>query len=141
VDEDYAKKFGNEQRTGKLAGVFAALAVFISCLGLFGMASFMAEQRVKEIGVRKVLGAGVFDHCRLLSGDFVTLVCIALPIALPVSWYGMHRWLESYEYRSGLSWWIFAGTALAALLITLLMVSLQAVKAALANPIDSLRSE
>jgi putative ABC transport system permease protein len=141
VDEDYAKKFGNEQRTGKLAGVFAALAVFISCLGLFGMASFMAEQRVKEIGVRKVLGAGVFGICRLLSKDFVALVGIALLIALPLSWLGMHRWLESYEYRSGLTWWIFAGTAVAALLITLLTVSVQAVKAAMANPIDSLRSE
>jgi putative ABC transport system permease protein len=141
VDEDYAKKFGDEQRTGKLAGVFAGLAVFISCLGLFGLASFMAEQRVKEIGVRKVLGAGVFGLCRLLSRDFVSLVCIALLIALPVSWYGMHRWLESYEYRSGMSWWIFAGTAVAALVITLLTVSVQAVKAAMANPIDSLRSE
>jgi putative ABC transport system permease protein len=141
VDEDYATKFGNEQRTGRLAGVFAALAIFISCLGLFGMASFMAEQRVKEIGVRKVLGAGVFSLCRLLSKDFVVLVGIALVIALPLSWLGMHRWLESYAYRSSLNWWVFAGTAVAALLITLLTVSVQAVKAALANPIKSLRSE
>jgi hypothetical protein len=141
VDEDYAKKFGDEQRTGQLAGVFAGLAIFISCLGLFGMASFMAEQRVKEIGVRKVLGAGVFSLCRLLSKDFVVLVGIALLIALPLSWFGMHRWLESYQYRSGMSWWIFGATAMAALLITLLTVSVQAVKAAMANPIDSLRSE
>ena len=141
VDEDYAKKFGDEQRTGQLAGVFAGLAIFISCLGLFGMASFMAEQRVKEIGVRKVLGAGVFSLCRLLSKDFVVLVGIALLIALPLSWFGMHRWLEGYTYRSGISWWIFPLTAAAALLITLLTVSVQAVKAAMANPIDSLRSE
>jgi len=141
VDEDYAKKFGDEQRTGQLAGVFAGLAVFISCLGLFGMASFMAERRVKEIGVRKVLGAGVFSLCRLLSRDFIGLVSIALLIALPLSWFGMHRWLESYQYRSGMSWWIFGATAVAALLITLLTVSVQAVKAAMANPIDSLRSE
>ena len=141
VDEDYAKKFGDEQRTGQLAGVFAGLAIFISCLGLFGMASFMAEQRVKEIGVRKVLGAGVFSLWGMLSKDFVVLVGIALGIAIPVSWYGMHRWLEGYTYRSGLSWWIFPLTAAAALLITLLTVSVQAVKAAMANPIDSLRSE
>jgi putative ABC transport system permease protein len=141
VDEDYARKFGDEQRTGQLAGVFAALAVFISCLGLSGMASFMAEQRVKEIGVRKVLGAGVFSLWGMLSKDFVVLVGIALGIAIPVSWYGMHRWLEGYTYRSGLSWWIFAVTAAAALLITLLTVSVQAVKAAMANPIESLRSE
>ena len=108
---------------------------------LFGLAAFSAEQRVKEIGVRKVLGAGVFSLCRLLSKDFVVLVGIALLIALPLSWLGMHRWLESYTYRSGLSWWIFAGTAVAALTITLLTVSVQAVKAAMANPINSLRSE
>lgn len=141
VNETYAEKFGNEQRTGRLAGVFALLAVFISCLGLFGMASYVAEQRTKEIGVRKVLGAGVFSLWGLLSRDFVVLVGIALLIAIPVSWYGMHRWLEGYTYRSGLSVWIFLLTGVAAILITVLTVSVQAVRAAMVNPVKSLRSE
>jgi len=141
VDEAYAEKFGNEQRTGRLAGIFSLLAIFISCLGLFGMASYVAEQRTKEIGVRKVLGAGVFSLWRMLSKDFVVLVGIALLIAVPLSWYGMHRWLEGYPYRSGLSFWIFAVTGVGAIVITLLTVSVQAVRAAMANPINSLRSE
>ena len=141
VDDQYAHKFGDEQRTGKLAGIFAMLAVFISCLGLFGMASYMAEQRTKEIGVRKVLGAGVFNLWRLLSKDFVVLVGISLLIGMPLAWYGMHRWLEGYEYRSGIAWWIFVLTGIAALAITLLTVSIQAIRAALANPIKSLRTE
>jgi putative ABC transport system permease protein len=141
VDDSYAQKFGDEQRTGKLAGIFALLAIFISCLGLFGMAAYMAEQRTKEIGVRKVLGAGVFHLVRMLSKDFVVLVGIALLIAMPLSWYGMHRWLLGYDYRSGMAWWIFAATGAAALAITLLTVSVQALRAAMANPVDSLRSE
>ena len=141
VDDEYAKKFATEERIGKLAGCFAGLAIFISCMGLFGMASFMAEQRVKEIGVRKVLGASVFGLWRLLSKDFVTLVLISLFIAMPVALYFMHSWLQYYTYRAELSWWIFLVTALGAVMITLLTVSFQAVKAALANPIKSLRSE
>jgi len=141
VDKAYAEKFGDEQRTGRLAGIFSVLAIFISCLGLFGMASYVAEQRTKEIGVRKVLGAGVFGLCGMLSRDFVMLVSIALLIAMPLSWYGMHRWLEGYTYRSGIAWWIFPLTAFGAMGITLLTVSVQAVKAAMANPIESLRSE
>ncbi len=141
VDEDYAKKFENEERIGKLASCFAGLAIFISCLGLFGMASFMAEQRTKEIGVRKVLGATVFNLWQLLSKDFVQLVIISLLIATPVSWYFMHSWLQSYEYRTGITWWIFAVAAIGALVITLLTVSYQSIKAALANPVRSLRSE
>ncbi|MGN6398478.1 MAG: ABC transporter permease [Mucilaginibacter sp.] len=141
VDEEYAKKFGNEERIGKLASVFAGLAIFISCLGLFGMASFMAEQRVKEIGVRKVLGATVFNLWRMLSTDFVILVGIALIIATPIAYYFMHNWLQKFTYRSGITFWIFVFTAAGALIITLLTVSYQSIKAALMNPVKSLRSE
>jgi putative ABC transport system permease protein len=141
VDEEYAKKFATEERVGKLASSFASLAIFISCLGLFGMASFMAEQRIKEIGVRKVLGASVFGLWRLMSKDFVVLVIISLLIAIPVAYYFMHGWLQNYTYRAELSWWIFAVTAAGAIIITLLTVSYQSIKAALANPVKSLRSE
>jgi putative ABC transport system permease protein len=126
---------------GKLAGVFAVLAIFISCLGLFGMASFTAERRTREIGVRKVLGASVFTLWRLLSKDFVALVFIALIIAAPVAYYFMHNWLQDYHYRINMSWWVFALTCAGALLITLLTVSYQVIKAALTNPVKSLRSE
>ncbi len=141
VDQDYAKKFGNEERIGKLASCFAGLAIFISCLGLFGMASFMAEQRIKEIGVRKVLGASVFNLWGMLSKDFVLLVVISLVIASPVAYYFMHNWLQNYQYHSAMAWWIFAVTAIGAMAITLLTVSYQSIKAALANPVKSLKTE
>ncbi|MBC8112346.1 MAG: ABC transporter permease [Verrucomicrobia bacterium] len=141
VDEDYAKKFGDEERIGKLAGVFAGLAILISCLGIFGLASFTAEQRTKEIGVRKVLGATVRDLWMLLSKDFMRLVLISLLISMPVAYYFMYKWLTSYPYHSELSWWIFAVSGIGALAITLATVSFQAVKAALANPVKSLRTE
>jgi len=141
INDEYARKFSDEERIGKLAGVFAALAIFISCLGLFGMASFVAEQRTKEIGVRKVLGATVADLWGLLSKEFVLLVFISLLIASPLAYYFMHSWLQTYEYRTDLSWWIFAVAASGALLITLCTVSFQAIKAALANPVKSLRTE
>jgi putative ABC transport system permease protein len=141
VDEDYAKKFNTEERTGTVATAFAVLAIFISCLGLFGMASFMSEQRTKEIGVRKVLGASVFSVWKLLSGEFVMLTIIALLIATPLAYYFMHKWLQNYSYRTELSWWIFAVTALGVLIMTLLTVSFQSIKAAVANPVKSLRTE
>ena len=141
ADEEYGKKFAAEVRIGKLARFFAALAILISSLGLFGLASFTAEQRTKEIGVRKVLGATVFNVWRLLSKDFVMLVIISLLIAVPTAYYFMYNWLQSYEYRTELSWWIFAGAGVGALSITLLTVSFQAIKAALANPVKSLRTE
>ena len=141
VDEEFARKFSDEERIGKLSSFFSILAIFISCLGIFGMASFMAEQRVKEIGVRKVLGASTFSLWRLLSKDFVKLVLISLLIAIPAARYFMHNWLQNYQYRTGLSWWIFVAAGLSALVITLLTVSFQSVKAALANPVKSLRSE
>ncbi len=141
VDEDYAKKFDNEKRVGKLANIFAALAIIISCLGLFGLTSFVAEQRKKEIGVRKVLGASVFNVWSLLSKDFVSLVIISFIISVPLSFYFMHTWLQNYQYRADLSWWIFAAAGVGALAITLLTVSFQAIKAAIANPVKSLRTE
>ncbi len=141
VDEEYAKKFVVEERVGKLASFFAALTIFISCLGIFGMASFLAEQRVKEIGVRKVLGATVFSLWRLLSKDFVLLVLISLVIASPLAFYGMHKWLQNYEYRANLSWWIFGVAGMGSLTLTLLTVSFQAIRAATANPVKSLRQE
>ncbi len=141
VDEEYAKKFAGEERIGKLSSFFAILAIFISCIGLFGMASYMAEQRIKEIGVRKVLGASVFNLWKLLSKDFVELVIISCLVATPVSYYFMSAWLQNYSYRSTMPWWIFAVAGMSALLITLLTVSYQSIKAALANPVESLRSE
>ena len=141
VDEIYGKKFAAEVRVGKLASCFAVLAIFISCMGLFGMAMFMAEKRVKEIGVRKVLGASVFNLWKLLTWDFAMLVIISLVIAIPLSYYFMHNWLQSYEYRASLSWWIFAGAALGALVMTLLTVSYQGLKAATSNPLKNLRTE
>ncbi len=141
VDEEYAKKFGDEERIGKLAAVFAMLAIFISCLGIFGLAAFTAAQRTKEIGVRKVVGASVFNLWQLLSKDFILLVFISFLIASPISYYFMHNWLQHYEYRTAIQWWIFGMVCLGALLITLITVSFQAIKAAIANPIKSLRTE
>ncbi len=141
VDQEYAKKFGNEERVGTLASSFASLAIFISCLGLFGMASFMAEQRIKEIGVRKVLGASVFNLWQLMSKDFILLVIISLVIASPIAYYFMHNWLQNYQFHAEMAWWIFALTAIGAMAITLLTVSYQSIKAALANPVKSLKTE
>ncbi|WP_152268410.1 ABC transporter permease [Agriterribacter humi] len=141
VDEEYATKFSNELRIGKLAGIFAALAILVSCLGLFGLASFVAAQRTKEIGVRKVLGASVFNVWNLLSKDFIMLVTLSFLIAFPLAYYFMHNWLQNYEYRTTISWWVFASAGIGALLITLATVSFQAIKAAVANPVKSLRTE
>jgi len=141
TDEEYAKKFSNEVRIGDLVSLFAVLAVFISCLGLFGLASFVAEQRTKEIGVRKVLGASVLNLWQLLSKEFVMLIVISLLIAIPIASYFMHNWLQNYHYRTGISWWIFVVAGAGALGITFLTVSFQAIKAALANPVKSLRTE
>jgi len=141
TDEEYAKKFSDEERIGKLASVFAILAIFISSLGLFGLASFVAEQRTKEIGVRKVLGASVLNLWGMLSKDFVKLVVISCALATPISWYFLDGWLQGYKYHTGISMWIFLVACMGALVITLLTVSAQAIKAAIANPVKSLRSE
>lgn len=141
VDQEYALKFAAEERISKLASVFTGLAILISCLGLFGMASFMAERRTKEIGIRKVLGASVTNLWGLLSGDFVVLVLISCLLATPIAWYTMDRWLEKYTYHTEISWWVFVIASVATLAITLLTVSYQAIRTALLNPVKSLRGE
>jgi putative ABC transport system permease protein len=141
VNEEYARKFSDEERIGKLASFFAVLAIFISCLGISGLASFVAEQRTKEIGVRKVMGASVMNLWGMLSKDFIRLVVFSLMLAMPIAWFLMSHWLEKYQYRSTISWWIFAAAGVGALTITLLTVSFQSIKAALTNPVKSLRSE
>jgi len=141
VDEAYGKKFKSEERIASLASVFTALAIFISCLGLFGLASFVAEQRTKEIGVRKVLGASISQLWLLLSKDFITLVVISLLVASPLAYYVMSQWLLKFNYRTTVSWDVFAIACFGALIITLITVSFQAIKAAIANPTKSLRTE
>lgn len=141
IDEEYGTKFANEQRVAKLTSLFAMLTIFISCLGLFGLATYMAANRVKEIGVRKVLGASTGSLAGLLSKDFIKLVMIAFVIACPIAWWAMNNWLSAYPYRTSMEWWLFLLTGAIALAIALLTVSVQAIKAALANPVKSLRSE
>ena len=141
ADEEYAKKFNYEELVGNLALIIAVLAIFISCLGLFGLASFTAEQRIKEIGVRKVLGASVLNLWQLLSKDFVILVLIACAIAIPVAWYFMNDWLKPYDYKISIGYGVFVLVVLLAIAITLITVSLQAIRAAVANPVKSLRTE
>lgn len=141
ADVEFGKKFAIEERIGKLATFFAGLSIFISCLGLFGLASFMAEQRTKEIGVRKVLGASVANLWSLLSKDFILLVMVAFGLATPLTWYLMNDWLDQYAYRTTISWWIFVASGAGTLLVTLLTISYQSIKAALMNPVKSLRSE
>jgi len=140
-DDQYAYKFGSEERVSSLATFFAAFAIFISCLGLFGLAAFTAEQRTKEIGVRKVLGASTVNLWGLLSRDFIALVALSFLIAIPLASYAMNKWLENYPYHTKISSWIIVATAAGALLITLATVSIQTIKAALSNPVKSLRSE
>ncbi|WP_245576532.1 ABC transporter permease [Flexithrix dorotheae] len=141
ADKQYAKKFNNEVRIGKLSSVFSILAILISCLGLLGLSSFTAEKRTKEIGIRKVLGASTITLWKLLSKEFIILVILSCIIAIPFVLYFSGKWLENYEYRTNIPWWIFAYASLGAVLITLLTISYQAVKAALMNPVKSLRSE
>jgi ABC-type antimicrobial peptide transport system permease subunit len=141
IDADYAQKFEDEKRMGTLAGIFAGLTIFISCLGLFGLATFMAENRIKEIGIRKVLGSSVAGIVQMLSREFLILVGIALIVACPLAGWAMHHWLQDYEYRVSLSWTVFALAGSLSFLIAILTVSFQAVKAAVANPVRSLRTE
>jgi putative ABC transport system permease protein len=141
VSQEYAAKFATEDNIGRLAILFTTLAIIISCLGLFGLASFVAEQRTKEIGIRKVLGASVPNLWKMLSGEFVTLVIVACLIAVPTSYYFLSNAISRYDYRTDIAWWIFAAASGGALIITLATVSFQAIKAALANPVNSLRTE
>src|SRR5690606_419750 len=141
IDEQYAQKFESEERVASLRSVFTVLAILISCLGLFGLASFVAEQRTKEIGVRKVLGASVMNLWKLLSQDFLVLVVIAIVIASPLAYYFMGNWIQKFTYRTDISWWVFLFAGLGAIIITLITISFQAIKVATANPIKSLRTE
>ncbi|HEY4966804.1 MAG TPA: FtsX-like permease family protein, partial [Puia sp.] len=141
VDEEYANKFIAEERIGKLSAIFATLAIFISCLGLFGLASFVAEQRSREIGLRKVLGASVFNLWSLLLRDFIVLVALACLISGPVARMVLNNWLTHYTYHTQISWWIFAAAGLGAMGITLMTVSYQALKAAFTNPVKTMRAE
>jgi putative ABC transport system permease protein len=141
MDDDFSKIYTAEQQTGKLFITFAVFAIFIGCLGLFGLVTYAAEQRTKEIGVRKVLGASVGGIVTMLSKDFAILVLIASVIAIPIAWWAMYEWLKSFAYRIDVSWWAFLVADVAAILIALITVSFQAIKAAVANPVKSLRTE
>lgn len=141
LDESFDRMYRDEQRIGKVAFSFSFLAILIACLGLFGLATYMAEQRTKEIGIRKVLGASVSGIVQMLSKDFVKLVLIACVFAIPLAWWAMSQWLQNFAYRVSIGWWVFAAAAVIALIIAVLTVSSQAVKAALSNPVKSLRTE
>lgn len=141
VDEDYAKKFTDEKRTAVLAAFFSGLTIFISCLGLFGLATYMAETRIKEIGVRKVLGASVTGITFLISKDFLRLVLIAFLVAAPVAFWSMYTWLKNYSYRVAIHWWVFVLAGAVSFFVALGTISYQAIRAAIANPVKSLRAE
>jgi len=141
LDENFNRLYTSEQKQSTLFTIFAGIAILIACLGLFGLSAFAITQRIKEIGIRKVLGANTSSIVQLLSKDFLKLVAIAAVIAFPIAWYAMHNWLNDFAYRTGIPWWIFAVAGLLAALVALLTISFQAVKAALANPVKSLRNE
>jgi len=141
VDQEYQQLYRNEQIINKLADIFAMLAIFISCLGLLGLAMFTAEQRLREIGIRKVLGAKISSLFMLLSSEFILLIGIAIAIALPLAWYATSGWLQSFAYRAPLDWWVFAISALLIIIIALVTTSFQILRAALANPVKTLRGE
>jgi putative ABC transport system permease protein len=141
LDDAFEDMYRTEQRIGKLALTFSVLAIFIACLGLFGLATYMAQQRVKEIGVRKVLGASVFNIVQMLSSDFIKLVALSAVISFPLSWWAMHSWLQDFAFRTTLNWWVFALAGLTGLIIALATISFQAIRAAIANPVKSLRNE
>jgi ABC-type antimicrobial peptide transport system permease subunit len=141
VNEALNESYRDDKRTARIILLFAGLTVFVGCLGLFGLAVFKAEQRIKEIGIRKVLGAGVASIAALLSKDFLRLVIIATIIAVPPAWYVSNRWLQGYAYRINMDWWVFALVAAGVLIIAFLTTGVQSVKAARSNPIKSLRTE
>ena len=141
LDSEFQKNYDAENRLASIVGYFTAIAILISCLGLFGLATFSAEQRIKEIGVRKVLGASTVSIITLLSKDFLKLVAISIIIASPVAWWAMHQWLENFTYHVSITWVVFAITTVAALFIALTTISVQAIRAALANPVKNLRTE
>ncbi|MBC7868043.1 MAG: FtsX-like permease family protein, partial [Gloeobacteraceae cyanobacterium ES-bin-316] len=141
LDERFANTHKAEQKIGQIMGIFAGLTIFVACLGLFGLAKFTAQQRTKEIGVRKVLGASVMQISNMLSKEFLRLVLLACIIAFPIAWWAMNKWLQDFAYRINIGWYVFAIAGFAALFIALLTVSFQAIKAALTNPVKSLRTE
>ena len=141
LDEKIESFYKQESQLSSLYKVFAILAIFLSCLGLYGLASFMAVQRIKEVGIRKVLGASVSHVIYLFSKEFIILIAIAFVIASPIAWYFMNNWLQDYVYRINISWWIYVAGAFIAMIIALMTVSFQAIKAAIANPVKSLRAE
>ena len=141
MDDDFNHLYRSEQNTGQIFMSLAFFAILIACLGLFGLVTYAAEQRTKEIGIRKVLGASILDIINMLSLDFLELVALATVIAIPLAWWGIDSWLQSFAYRTNVSWWIFAAAALLAILITVTTVSFRAVRAAMMNPVTSLRSE
>jgi putative ABC transport system permease protein len=141
MDNDFNNLYHAEQQTGKLFITFAVFAIFIACLGLFGLVTYAAEQRTKEIGIRKVLGAGVGRIVTMLSKEFVRLVLIASCIGFPVAWWAMDQWLQSFAYRTHISWWVFVIAGCTTITIALVTISFQAIKAAIANPVESLRAE
>jgi ABC-type antimicrobial peptide transport system permease subunit len=141
LDDKVASFYKQENQLSQLYKIFAAIAIFLSCLGLYGLASFMAVQRIKEVGIRKVLGATSANIVYLFSKEFIILISIAFLIATPLAWYFMNKWLQDYAYRIDISWWLFAGGGLAAIIIALATISFQAIKAAIANPVRSLRTE
>lgn len=141
VNEEYAQKFSDEERMGKFATIFAILTIFISCMGLFGLATYMAENRIKEIGIRKVLGASVSNITKLLAADFLKLVFIAIVIASPLAWWFMHNWLSDYPYHVNIQWWVFVLAGFLSVTIAIVTVSFQSIKAALTNPVKNLRTE
>jgi ABC-type antimicrobial peptide transport system permease subunit len=141
LDDKIASFYKQENQLSQLYKIFAAIAIFLSCLGLYGLASFMAVQRIKEVGIRKVLGATISNIVYLFSKEFIILIAIAFAIAAPIAWYYMHQWLQDYAYRINISWWIFVAGGVASILIALVTISFQAIKAAIANPVKSLRRE
>jgi putative ABC transport system permease protein len=141
LDDDYAGMFRQEERIGTLATVFSSLAILISCIGLFGLASFATIQRTREISIRKVLGASVFSLWKMLLKDFLLLVVVAVVLGIPIAWFLSSKWLQQYEYRTDLSWMIFLLTGLIAICITIVTVSFETLRAALANPVRALKSE
>ena len=141
LDDAFDNMYREEQRIGKIAISFSVLAIFIACLGLFGLATYMPEQRTKEIGVRKVLGASVTGIVALLSKDFLKLVGISILIASPAAWWIMNKWLQDFAYRTNISWTVFVITTITALVIALITISFQAIRAAIVNPVKSLRTE
>jgi putative ABC transport system permease protein len=141
LDEDIQKQYAEEKTFEKISNSFTVLAILISCLGLFGLAMFTAQQRIKEIGIRKVLGASVTGIVSMLSKDFLKLVFIAVLIASPLAWWAMHKWLQDFAYKINIGWWVFLLAGMIALFVAFITVSFQAVKAAIANPVRSLRTE